>query len=288
MAVRPTIGASDRLSFTLFMAIAIHALLIFGVSFDLAINQNDSKILDVTLVQHQSEEAENPDFLAQFSQAGSGTEDEAKLLTTTETSEFEDNSIQEIEQNQQERLIEHRDDEQLKLITTKSDTDPLMLAVEIFDIALQGNANITQDSLQQTFDIATLKAKLADKRQRYAARPRVRTLTALSTKASSEAAYIVGWLTKVERVGNLNYPTIARQNHLTGDVRLLVSITQSGAVKRVEVMESSGHSILDDAAKRIALLASPYEPFSPDMREQFDELEIIRTWKFVSELNLEF
>jgi len=288
MATQPNIRASDRLSFTIFIAIAVHALLIFGISFDLSVGQNDSKILDVTLVQHQSEESDNPDFLALHSQAGSGTEDDAKLLTTTETSEFEDNSIQVVEQNQQERLIEQRNNEQLKFITTSSNSEHIRLAVEIFDLAVQGNANTTQNQVQQTFDIATLKAKLADKRQRYAARPRVRTLTAVSTKASSEAGYIVGWLNKVERIGNLNYPTIARQNRLTGDVRLLVSITQSGAVKRVEVMESSGHSILDDAAKRIARLASPYEPFTPDMREQFDELEIIRTWKFVSELNLEF
>lgn len=287
--VQPSIRAVDRLSFTIFLAIAIHALFIFGVTFDISIGQNDSKILDVTLVQHQSEEkTENADFLAQANQQGSGTEDEAKLLTTTETSEFEDNSIRTVEEIQQDLLIEHRSSEKRKLVTTVANAEQTVLAVELFEFQLEGNASETQIAVQQTYDIATLKAILADKRQRYAARPRVRTLTALSTKAASEAKYVVDWLGKVERVGNLNYPTAARQNKLTGDVRLLVSITQNGAAKRVEVLESSGYQILDDAARRIALLASPYEPFPTDMTEQFDELEIIRTWKFVSELNLEF
>lgn len=287
--VQTSIRASDRLSFTIFIAIAFHALLIFGISFDISIGQNNSKILDVTLVQHQSDSLlDKPDFLAQNTQQGSGTEDQAKMLTTTESSEFEDNSIRAVEDVQQDRLIENRSNEDQKIISTKAKTSQNILAIELLTAPIEGNANKSQEAVQQTYDIATLKAKLADKRQRYAARPRVRTLTALSTRAASEAQYIVDWLSKIERIGNLNYPTVARQNRLTGDVRLLVSITQSGAVKRVQVLESSGHQIIDDAAKRIALLASPFEPFSPDMREQFDELEIIRTWKFVSELNLDF
>ena len=151
-----------------------------------------------------------------------------------------------------------------------------------------GDANESIQELVQTYDIATLKAMLSDKRQQYASRPRIRTLTAVSARSAVEAGYILDWLSKVERIGNLNYPVSARQNRLTGEVRLLVSLAPTGAVKRVEIMESSGFGILDDAAKRIALLASPFEPFPPEMRQTFDEVEIIRTWRFVSELSLDF
>ena len=38
--------------------------------------------------------------------------------------------------------------------------------------------------------------------------------------------------------------------------------------------------VLDDAAKRIVQMASPYSPFPPDIRRDTDILEITRTWYF--------
>jgi protein TonB len=45
-------------------------------------------------------------------------------------------------------------------------------------------------------------------------------------------------------------------------------------------MESSGVKSLDDAALRIVRLAAPYPDFPVEMRKEYDELEIIRTWQF--------
>ncbi|WP_205584395.1 energy transducer TonB, partial [Pseudomonas aeruginosa] len=47
----------------------------------------------------------------------------------------------------------------------------------------------------------------------------------------------------------------------------------------VQVLESSGEPILDQAAQRIVRLAAPYAPFSGDLAD-IDRLEIIRTWRF--------
>ena len=283
------IRATDRLTFTLFLAITAHVLLIFGVGFTLSTGSNDAEVLDVLTAVHQTEEPDTAaDFLAQSNQAGSGTEDEAQRVTTTETANFEDNNINKVDENTQELLIKDRPIVDNRIITTTAPSQKVAIKLTLVDDPLLGNA--TEDSLpeQPTYDIATLQAMLSDQQQRYAARPRVRTLTAASTKAASEAAYVVNWLEKVERIGNLNYPSVARQQKLTGQVRLLVVITPTGAAKRVEILESSGHPILDDAAKRVARLASPYEPFTQEMRSEFDELEIIRTWHFISTLTLEF
>ena len=46
------------------------------------------------------------------------------------------------------------------------------------------------------------------------------------------------------------------------------------------------HSVLDDAAIRIVQLAAPFPPFSIEMRERTDVLEIIRTWKFEKEAQI--
>jgi protein TonB len=63
-------------------------------------------------------------------------------------------------------------------------------------------------------------------------------------------------------------------------LRLLVALNPDGQVVDIEILASSGHRILDDAAIRIVQLASPFQSFPVEMRKSVDRLEIIRTWKF--------
>ena len=84
------------------------------------------------------------------------------------------------------------------------------------------------------------------------------------------------WRQKVERVGNANYPA----GNLYGDLRMLVVINWDGKLKDLRILESSGHKMLDDAALRIVRIAAPFQDFTVEMRKKYDQLEIIRTWKF--------
>ena len=63
-------------------------------------------------------------------------------------------------------------------------------------------------------------------------------------------------------------------------VRMLVVINWDGKLKDIRILESSGHHELDDAALRIVRIASPFQDFPVEMRKKYDQLEIIRTWKF--------
>jgi protein TonB len=65
---------------------------------------------------------------------------------------------------------------------------------------------------------------------------------------------------------------------------LLVAVKADGTIHQLKVLESSGHKILDDAAKNIVRLASPFAPFSEEMRKDAEVLEIIRTWQFGNNL----
>ena len=60
----------------------------------------------------------------------------------------------------------------------------------------------------------------------------------------------------------------------------MVAIRPDGSLKEVELLESSGHPVLDDAALRIVKLAAPFAPFPDELRKSTDVLEIIRTWQF--------
>ena len=93
------------------------------------------------------------------------------------------------------------------------------------------------------------------------------------------AYYKDAWRRKVERVGNQNYPAEARDQRIYGSLRMLVAINRDGTLREVRILESSGHTVLDNAALRIVRLAAPYAPFTGDLID-VDVLEIIRTWRF--------
>ena len=128
-------------------------------------------------------------------------------------------------------------------------------------------------------EIASLEAQLAEERQQYARRPRVLRLNAASTMQDKGAYYKDAWRRKVEKVGNLNYPAEARSNKIYGSLRLLVAINRDGTLREVSILESSGNTVLDNAALRIVRLSAPFTPFTGDLMD-VDVLEIIRTWRF--------
>ncbi len=94
------------------------------------------------------------------------------------------------------------------------------------------------------------------------------------------------WINRVERIGNLNYPDQARRNKLSGTLILDVTINAKGKLLNIDLRKSSGHKILDDAAKRIVKLAAPYSPFPTKLKQEADVIHITRSWEFMN--NSEF
>jgi protein TonB len=100
------------------------------------------------------------------------------------------------------------------------------------------------------------------------------------TQADVLAAYVAAWLRKVERVGNLNYPEEAREQGITGAVRVEAVLRPDGTLARIRLVESSGHAVLDAAAKGIIRLGAPYSEFGPELRERVDRLHIPHRFVF--------
>jgi periplasmic protein TonB len=140
--------------------------------------------------------------------------------------------------------------------------------------------------VQRSLEIARLEAQVSKEYNAYQKLPRRRFIGA-RTQEYRFAQYVEDWRIKVERIGNLNYPEAARQQHVFGSLVLTVSIRADGHLDDVEVDRSSGKSLLDAAAKRIVRLAAPYAPFPPDIRKDTDILSITRTWTFTEANNLE-
>ena len=95
------------------------------------------------------------------------------------------------------------------------------------------------------------------------------------------AQYVEDWRQKIERIGNLNYPDAAKGRHY-GSLTLSVIIKANGDLKQVEVIRSSGQTLLDDAARRIVRMSAPFAAFPESIRRDTDELDITRTWTFTN------
>lgn len=135
--------------------------------------------------------------------------------------------------------------------------------------------------LTNSFKIASLSAEVRRKMEAKAKRPRRKFISA-TTKEYKYAAYMEAWRSKVERVGNLNYPDQARKQNLSGSLVLDVALNRDGSINEITIRRSSGEKILDDAAIRIVELAAPYGPFPQHISDETDILHIMRTWQFIN------
>jgi protein TonB len=271
----------DHLGFFLFIALSLHLMVILGVSFAALPKNTATPQLEVTLAQYRSKNTpEEARFIAQSNQEGSGTLAERTELTTRKQAEFSDNRIRETGADAQQRSP-RSESQQRALVATINDTiDQVMQGreqPEPLPLPVQGQ-NPKIQKLNET--IASLEARLDQQQQAYARLPRVRRLTSVSARAAVDAAYLHRWRTRVEAIGNRYYPVASSRYGIYGDLRLMVAIRHDGSIANIEILSSSGHAVLDEAAIRIVRMAAPFEPFPPELRATTDMLEIIRTWKF--------
>jgi protein TonB len=154
------------------------------------------------------------------------------------------------------------------------------------DDQIKPNKKLNLDELtSMALQMERLEAQIAKQQDEYQKRPK-RKFIGGRTKEYRYALYVESWRQKVERVGNLNYPEAAKNLKLYGQLQLTVSIKADGSVESIEINRSSGHKVLDEAAKHIVELGAPYATFPDDVRNEVDILSITRTWTFTKEDNL--
>ena len=281
-ATQPRISASDRLGFTLFLALTLHAIVVLGIGFTPTDHNNRDPLpsLDIILANSKTlDEVENPDFLAQENQAGGGSADEkarpgAPISAATPLDQQGLSDRDRAEMRKQQLTISNL------YYLTQSESDS-SLTPQKQRRAKDSNSQQASEVEQRESKIARLQAEIRQMTIDYAKRPKTITLTA-STRKAVEASYLASWVQKIEHTGNLNYPQEARINNLDGRLRMSVRLNAAGEVIDMNITNSSGTSVLDEAAKRILRMAQPFAPFSEELRERADQIVIIRTWDFKS------
>ena len=271
---------ADMIGATLLFSLLLHGVLVLGITFSYVKAKPSLPTLDVTLVDVANRDApDKADFLAQANNSGGGENDKAarpsQLVSGPIPKPNPGVAPQPVEASAP-RPQEATDD---KLLTTTGDSH---YAVSTDSAKLERTPQDLPESASEVTrrqEMAQLAAEVRDRSQQYAKRPKKKFISA-NTKEYAYAAYMRGWVDRVERVGNLNYPNEARRRGLHGDVLMTVTLNRDGSVKGIEVVSSSGQQLLDAAAQRIVRLAGPF-PSLPVDKDHIDELNITRTWQFM-------
>lgn len=194
----------------------------------------------------------------------------------------EQKHVAELEKQAQELMT------QLKS-TNKLESQPVQKAVakevEQGSQETPGKVLNMHDLTAAALEMDRLEALISKQQDDYQKRPR-RKFIGARTKEYRYALYVESWRQKVEKVGNLNYPEAAKNLKMYGQLQMTVSIKADGSIESIELNRSSGHKVLDEAARHIVELGAPYARFPDDVRKEIDVLGITRTWTFTKEDSL--
>lgn len=260
------------------LSLLFHAVLLtLHFSFPEASHAMREKALDIILVNAKSaNKPRDAQALAQANLDGGGNTEENRRVKTplpptpqqTTGSDVQQlqRRVQELEEAQQRMLTQARNLRSVASSQTPSAQPTPANTLSGLDLAESARA------------MARLEGEIAKSTEEYAKRPRKKFIGA-RTEEYRFAQYIEDWRQKIERIGTLNYPEAAR-GKMYGSLVLTVVINADGSVSRIDINRSSGFKVLDDSARRIVQMASPYSPFPPDIRRDTDILEITRTWYF--------
>lgn len=180
----------------------------------------------------------------------------------------------------QRRVAELEAQAQRQMTQVKSDRTISADKPKIDPVAAPEPSLSGADLASSALAIARLEGQIARQMEEYNQRPRKKFIGARVSEYRF-AQYVEDWRQKIERIGNLNYPDAAKGRHY-GSLTLSVIIKANGDLKQVEVIRSSGKTLLDDAARRIVRMAAPYAAFPEAIRRDTDELDITRTWTFTN------
>lgn len=301
------------------MAIAIWLSVIFhmallSVHFESELKKftDNLPVLEVVLVNAKTQS--KPDNTETYAQAnldrGGNTELDRKMKTAlpvltpqkleptpkpvANTKQAAQASLQTATELQQQKRVAELEKQAQELMTQISaekavDSQPVQKAAKQ-DTQTENQVNPNKklnlaDVTAAALEMEKLEAIIAKQQDDYQKRPK-RKFVGGRTKEYRYALYVEAWRQKVEKIGNLNYPEAARDLKLYGQLQMTVSLKPDGSVDSIEINRSSGHKVLDAAAKHIVELGSPYAVFPDDIRKEVDILSITRTWTFTQQDSL--
>lgn len=275
------VGSGERLSVTFLFSIIAHAVVVLGLTFEYAKPAPRLPSLDVILVQSASgKKPEKADFLANANNEGGGTSDKAVRPTDLVSAPVPKPQPGIAPMPLETGTREPQPANEREVLTQKKSNFNVRTQAQAVEQPETSRPN-PQAQTDRKLEMARLANELHNENQVYAKRPKKKFISA-NTKEAADAAYQAGWVARIERIGNLNYPDEARRQQLQSGKKLVLMLTagvkRDGSLAGVDIVQTSGFKLVDEAAIRIVRLAAPFPPLPPSI--DYDELYITRTWEF--------
>jgi len=275
--------ANDRMLTTCFLAALIHGIVILGVTFSSPGSKADSDgapALEVVLVNDQAPSvAKNPNaqYLSERSQKGSGNTLKRERALIPKSSLMPVESLGIPSGTGLAELQAGTDTGDEELIATHTPAQKILYFASPTAASVPSQLPLL---LEKRPDLAmTPNSDGVELRMRGEAREQL--WIAADTRESDVAVYLDSWRRKIERVGTMNFPDVARRQKLSGTPVIEVTIGADGKLLQSVVRRSSGHAEIDEAAMRILKLAAPFDPFPGELSAKHDEIRIAYEWQFL-------
>jgi protein TonB len=148
--------------------------------------------------------------------------------------------------------------------------------------ALAGDARFQAAALATAAipaDVALQTSRTTDEALRLRGERRDELYVTADTRASNLAPYLDTWRRRVERIGTTNYPAVAQRKD-AGNPVIEVAIGRDGQLQSAKILRSSGQPEIDAASLAILRLATPFEPFPPELARDYRVLRFAYEWQF--------
>lgn len=274
--------AHDRMLTTCFLAALFHGIVILGVTFSAPKGSggSDAPALEVVLVNNQAPTAKtNPNarYVAQRTQLGTGNmlKDGQTLIPKSSQRSLDRPGIPGGDGLSAQETSQDFGDEEVVVAHAPS------VKVLYFAAAAAAKQADKAPDLQEKKPDLAMAANDDGIELRLRGEARNALWIAADTRESDVAVYLDNWRRKIERVGTMNFPNVARRRNLSGTPVIEVTIGADGKLLETMVRRSSGHAEIDEAAMRILKLASPYDPFPGDLNAKHDQIRIAYEWQFL-------
>ena len=275
--------ANDRMLTTCFLAALIHGIVILGVTFSAPgskAQSDEAPGLEVVLVNEQTPGvARNPDaqYLSERNQKGAGNtlKPERALIPKSSLMPVERPGMPNVDGLAAQQVSSDAGDEEL--ISTRTPVQTILY----FAAPMAAKESSQLPLLLEKRPQLTMTPNDDGVELRMRGEAMHQLWIAADTRESDVAVYLDNWRRKIERVGTMNFPDVARREKLSGTPVIEVTIGSDGKLLQTMVRRSSGHVAIDEAAMRILRLAAPYDPFPGELAAKHDQVRIAYEWQFL-------
>lgn len=268
----------ERLLTMVFLAALVHGLVILGLTFGNEEERGGAPGLEVLLVSDELPEADSndsPTYLAQRTQLGSGNTQDPVPAHNRPSPPSMPQQAGTLDGDALNVKGSRAGSHEEQVLTTQGQVMDVRYIADSGDVghAEKRPVLLTAQSSQQPADDDSGQAELRGPK-------RDELWVNANTRAAALAPYLDAWRRKVERIGTINYPTVARHTRAKGYPTVEIWISSDGRLTKVLIRRSSGDAELDQAAIGILKLASPFDAFPPELAHQYRKLGFAYEWHF--------